>query len=103
MPEVFHADPSCNNPNPRHDSREDHERWVISHDWQGGIVFELGRCVGRSAHVPCPAPYVQARAHADDEDEPRHDQNDPSPPLCLAVVVIFDCLWERAGRQSLER
>ena len=33
MPEVLHPNPSYNNPYPRHNTRENDQRRVVSHNW----------------------------------------------------------------------
>lgn len=104
MLKVLHPNPSNHNPDPRHDSRENDKSRIVPDNGQCGIILELWRRVRRLADIPRPAPDLEAAAHADDEHEPGHNEDNPPPPLCFGVVPddilrrAFDVLRVRCKR-----
>ena len=69
MTEVFHTHPCNDNPDPGHNTGQYHKSGIVAYDRQGRIVLELWWCVWRCAYIPCPAPDIEARPHADNVHE----------------------------------
>jgi hypothetical protein len=99
MSKILHANPRRDNPDPGHDTRQDHQAGVVPRDGQRRVVLELWRRVGSRAHVPGPAPYPKAAPHANHKHDPGDYQNDPTPPFRLGIVKLF---WGRRERRCCE-
>lgn len=97
MFEILHPNPSDNNPQPRHDSRQRNQRGIVPHNGQGRIILQLRRRVRRLSHIPCPAPDTETAAHTDHESQPGNNEYDPPPPLCFGVVPCFHHVGGRPG------
>lgn len=89
MLEVFHTNPSNDDPYPCHDGAQDDEGGIVADNGKSGVVLEFRRCIRGLANIPSPAPHVKAASHTNDKDDPSDDKDDPAPPLGFAVVVVF--------------
>lgn len=105
MSKVFHPHPGDDHPYPRHDTRQDQQCRVITHDGQGRIILEFRGRVGGLANIPGPRPHAKAGAHAHDKDQPRDDENNITPKGRLRIIPsVVDRrrasgrLWRRGER-----
>jgi hypothetical protein len=92
MLEIFHADPSNDDPHPSHDGSQDDQGRVVPNDRQSGIILKLRRRIWFLFNIPSPAPYTQTAPHANSKDDPSDDQDYPTPSLRLGVVVGVVCV-----------
>ena len=89
MPEILHPNPRNNNPDPSHDTRQHQQRGIIPHNRQRRIILQLRRRIRCLAHIPRPTPDAKTTSHADDEDEPGHEQYNIAPGHGEGVVPFI--------------
>src|SRR5688572_32479595 len=85
---VLHANPRHDHPDPCHDTGQDYQSWVVTHDGQGWVVLELWRRIRRLAYVPGPAPDIETGSHPYHKDEPCDRKHNPTPPLRLRIIPV---------------